>query len=41
MSLSLPLIAGWTRFIRSSMLDVVRQNYFGSARKGLGPRTVV
>jgi peptide/nickel transport system permease protein len=35
-------LAGWTRYIRSQMLEVIRQDYIRTARaKGLGERTVV
>ncbi len=36
--LSLAFMAGWSRYMRSSMLDVIRQDYMRTARaKGLGP----
>jgi len=39
--LSLLFIAAWSRFLRSSMLDVVKQDYIRTARaKGLSSRTV-
>ncbi|MGZ3581634.1 MAG: ABC transporter permease [Ktedonobacterales bacterium] len=39
--LSLLFIATWSRFLRSSMLDVVKQDYIRTARaKGLNNRTV-
>lgn len=39
--LSMIFIATWSRFLRSSMLDVVRQDYIRTARaKGLGNRAV-
>lgn len=41
-SLSLRSMAGWARFVRSSMLEVLRQDYVRTARaKGLGERLVV
>jgi peptide/nickel transport system permease protein len=40
--LAVPLIATFTRFMRSSMLEVVRQDYINTARaKGLGERGVL
>lgn len=40
-ALSLAFIAGWSRYLRSSMLDVIKQDYIRTARaKGLGSRTV-
>ncbi len=40
-TLSLLFIAGWSRYLRSSMLDVVKQDYVRTARaKGLSPRVV-
>ena len=40
--LSLLYLAGWSRFLRSSMLEVLRQDYVRTARaKGLGERTVI
>jgi peptide/nickel transport system permease protein len=40
--LSLLSMAGWTRFVRSSMLEVLRQDYVRTARaKGLNQRLVV
>lgn len=40
--LSLLYLAGWSRFLRSSMLEVLRQDYVRTARaKGLGERVVV
>ncbi|MBF6589486.1 MAG: ABC transporter permease [Ktedonobacterales bacterium] len=39
--LSLLFIAAWSRYLRSSMLDVIKQDYIRTARaKGLGARTV-
>ncbi|MFI5273982.1 MAG: ABC transporter permease [Ktedonobacterales bacterium] len=39
--LSLLFIAGWSRYLRSSMLDVVKQDYIRTAKaKGLAGRTV-
>lgn len=39
--LSLLFIAAWSRFLRSSMLDTIKQDYIRTARaKGLSPRTV-
>ncbi len=39
--LSLLFIAGWSRYLRSSMLDVVKQDYIRTARaKGLSSRLV-
>lgn len=39
--LSLLFIATWSRFLRSSMLDVIKQDYIRTARmKGLGTRRV-
>ena len=39
--LSLLFIAGWSRYLRSSMLDVVKQDYVRTARaKGLAGRVV-
>jgi peptide/nickel transport system permease protein len=39
--LSLAFIAGWSRYLRSSMLDVIKQDYIRTARaKGLSSRTV-
>ncbi len=39
--LSLLFIAGWSRYLRSSMLDVVKQDYVRTARaKGLGGASV-
>lgn len=41
-ALALVQIAGWTRYIRSSMLETLRQDYVRTARaKGLGDRTVL
>jgi peptide/nickel transport system permease protein len=41
-SLALIQIAGWTRFIRSSMLETIRQDFVRTAEaKGLPPRTVM
>lgn len=40
--LSMLHMAGWTRFVRSSMLEVLRQDYVRTARaKGLAQRVVV
>lgn len=40
--LSLLYMAGWTRFVRSSMLEVLRQDYVRTARaKGLTERLVI
>ncbi|EEG77048.1 ABC transporter permease [Dethiobacter alkaliphilus] len=40
--LSLSLVAGWSRYIRSSMLDVINQNYIRTARaKGVPERKVL
>jgi peptide/nickel transport system permease protein len=40
--LTLVSLTGWTRFIRSSMLEVLRQDYVRTARaKGLVERTVI
>lgn len=40
--LSLLYMAGWSRFMRSSMLEVLRQDYVRTARaKGLTERTVI
>lgn len=40
--LSLLFIAGWSRYLRSSMLDVIKQDYIRTARaKGLGSRVVL
>ncbi len=42
LALSLAQIAGWTRFIRSSMLEAIGQDYVRTARaKGLAERSVV
>ena len=42
MMLSLLSMAGWSRFMRSSMLEVLRQDYVRTARaKGLRERTVI
>lgn len=39
--LSLAYIAGWSRYLRSSMLDTVKQDYIRTARsKGLSPRLI-
>jgi peptide/nickel transport system permease protein len=41
-ALALVQIAGWTRYIRSSMLETLRQDYVRTARsKGLGERAVL
>ena len=40
--LSLGLVAGWTRYLRASMLDTLNQEYVRTARaKGLKKRVVV
>lgn len=40
--LGLALVAGWSRYLRSSMLEVLRQDYLRTARaKGLVPHAVV
>jgi peptide/nickel transport system permease protein len=40
--LSLAFMAGWSRYMRSSMLEVIRQDYMRTARsKGLGPLKVL
>jgi peptide/nickel transport system permease protein len=40
--LTLPYLAGWSRFMRSSMLEVLRQDYVRTARsKGLRERMVI
>ena len=40
-ALSLAFIAGWSRYLRSSMLDVIKQDYIRTARaKGLGSRMI-
>lgn len=40
--LGMLFIASWSRFLRSSMLDVIRQDYIRTARaKGLSPRVVL
>src|SRR5690606_24422659 len=40
--LAVPLIATFARFMRSSMLEVIRQDYINTARaKGLGERSVL
>lgn len=40
--LTLLYLAGWSRFMRSSMLEVLRQDYVRTARaKGLGERAVI
>ena len=42
MALSLLYLAGWSRFMRSSMLEVLRQDYVRTARaKGLRERAVI
>jgi len=42
MVLSITFIAGWSRFLRSSMIDVVKQDYMRTARaKGVGPIAVL
>src|SRR5262249_62246964 len=38
---SVEFIAQWSRYLRSSMLDVIKQDYVRTARmKGLSPRAV-
>lgn len=40
--LSMAYVAGWSRFVRASMLDVLRQDYVRTARaKGLTERVVI
>jgi peptide/nickel transport system permease protein len=40
--LSLAFMAGWSRYMRSSMLDVIRQDYMRTARaKGLAPLRIL
>ncbi len=40
--LSLAFLAGWSRYMRSSMLDVIHQDYMRTARsKGLGPISIL
>lgn len=40
--LSLAFMAGWSRYMRSSMLDVIRQDYMRTARaKGLNPLRIL
>ena len=40
--LSLAFMAGWSRYMRASMLEVKRQDYMRTARsKGLGPVTIL
>lgn len=40
--LSLAFIAGWSRYLRSSMLDVIKQDYIRTAQaKGLGSRAIL
>lgn len=42
LALALIQIAGWTRYIRSSMLEAIGQDYVRTARaKGMGERTVI
>jgi peptide/nickel transport system permease protein len=42
LSLSLRSMAGWARFVRSSMLEVLRQDYVRTARaKGLTERVII
>jgi peptide/nickel transport system permease protein len=42
LTLSLLFMAGWSRFTRSSMLEVLRQDYIRTARaKGLAERLVI
>jgi peptide/nickel transport system permease protein len=39
--LSLQFVASWTRYVRSSMLDILNQDYIRTARsKGLRPRLI-
>ena len=36
--LSIGFIAGWSRYMRSSMIDVIKQDYMRTARaKGVAP----
>ena len=40
--LSIAFIAGWSRYMRSSMIEVVKQDYMRTARaKGVGPTTLL
>src|SRR5947209_9752894 len=40
--LSLTFIAGWSRYMRSSMIEVVKQDYMRTARaKGVGPVSIL
>src|SRR5258708_7870458 len=40
--LSITFIAGWSRYIRSSMIEVVKQDYMRPARaKGVAPATLL
>ncbi|MBA3824303.1 MAG: ABC transporter permease [Ktedonobacterales bacterium] len=40
--LSLLFLAGWSRYLRASMIEVLNQDYVRTARaKGLSPRTVI
>jgi peptide/nickel transport system permease protein len=42
LSMTIITIAGYSRFVRSSMLEVIHQDYIRTARaKGLGERTVI
>ncbi len=42
LALSLLFIAGWSRYLRSSMIEVVKQDYMRTARaKGVGPVAVL
>jgi len=41
-ALSVLFIAGWSRYLRSSMIEVVKQDYMRTARaKGVGPTTLL
>jgi len=41
-ALSILFIAGWSRYMRSSMIEVVKQDYMRTARaKGVGPTTLL
>lgn len=42
MALATLFVAGWSRFMRSSMIDVVKQDYMRTARaKGVSPRAML
>lgn len=42
MALATLFVAGWSRFMRSSMIDVVKQDYMRTARaKGVNPRAML